>query len=97
MRPDGRALPVTNWDNGPDGFSKGLVRTRINRKTGFANDQLEIVIPAIYDFSHPFRDGRAKACMGCKLVSDGEHSWYSGGRDICIDKQGQDKPLSQCN
>lgn len=97
VRRDGRALHVKVMDNGPDWFEDGLVRVLVGGKVGFADQNLHLIIPAIYDGAYQFRDGRALVCTGCVLVSDGEgHSHYEGGRDTCLAPDGAERPLSEC-
>lgn len=96
VRRDGYALVVHTFDNGPDDFADGLVRVKIGKKTGYANASLALVIPADYDGALPFDRGRARACIGCTSVSDGEHSWYVGGQDVCLDSAGARRPSEEC-
>ena len=97
VRRDGRALLVPTFDNGPDEFSGGLVRVRIDGKIGYADRKLKLVIPAIHDGAHRFTaNGRAWACIGCETVSDGEHSFYRGGTAVCLDRRGQKRPAAEC-
>lgn len=96
VRRDGRALMVHSWDNGPDAFSDGLVRFWRGDKIGYADRQLEVVVRAAFDGAYPFAKGRARACIGCTAVSDGEHGQYTGGQQVCIDPRGASRPLSEC-
>ncbi|AKJ43083.1 WG repeat-containing protein [Pragia fontium] len=88
VKPDGRALEVIIFDNGPDGFAEGLVRSRVNGKIGYFNRRFEQVIPADYDFGWSFENGRALVCSGCQPQPDGEHTAMVGGLWGYIDKQG---------
>jgi len=97
VRRDGRALVVPSFDNAPDEFLGGLVRVRIGEKFGYANRRLKVVIPAIYDGAYPFASGRARVCIGCVSVSDGEHSAYQGGTTLCIDQRGSLRPDAECS
>lgn len=55
-RPDGLAVRVLTLDNGPDDFTQGLARTRIDGKIAYLGPDLEIVIPPQWDFAWPFED-----------------------------------------
>lgn len=96
VREDGYARTVMPFDNGPDYFNNGLARTVIDGKIGFLDEKLDIKIPAIFDGAYPFSGGYARACIGCRRVSDGEHSWYDGGEEICINASGERRPLKDC-
>jgi hypothetical protein len=67
------------FDNGPDGFSEGLMRVVKNGKVGFANRNGDIVIEPKYDFADMFNYGLAAYCNGCVWKNKGEHSFVSGG------------------
>lgn len=97
VRRNGRALLVPTFDNAPDAFKNGLTRIRIGEKLGYANRQLKVIIPAIYDGAYPFASGRARVCIGCVSVSDGEHSFYDGGTATCIDQRGRKRPGADCD
>lgn len=97
VRRDGRALVVPTFDNAPDEFIGGLVRVRIGDKLGYANRRLKLVIPARYDGAYRFAgNGRARACIDCVSVSDGEHSFYRGGTSVCLDRRGRQRPAGEC-
>lgn len=96
VRRDGRALVVPTFDNAPDEFINGLVRVKIGEKFGYADRGLKVVIPAIYDGSYRFSKGRARACLGCVSVSDGEHCWYRGGQPVCLDRRGGQRDSAEC-
>lgn len=96
VRRDGHALLVPTFDNGPDAFADGLVRVRIGDKLGYADRRLSLAIPARYDGAMPFVQGRAWACVECELASDGEHGWYQGGQDLCLDQTGGERPATEC-
>lgn len=96
VRRDGRALLVPTFDNAPDEFIDGLVRVKIGEKFGYADRRLKVVIPAIYDGTYRFSNGRARACLGCVSVSDGEHSWYRGGQPVCLDRRGGQRDSAEC-
>lgn len=96
VRRDGRALVVPTFDNAPDEFINGLVRVKIGEKFGYADRRLKVVIPAIYDGTYRFSNGRARACLGCVSVSDGEHSWFRGGQPVCLDRRGGQRDGLEC-
>lgn len=96
VRRDGHALAVPTFDNAPDEFIGGLVRVRLGGKTGYADRRLTVVIPAIYDGAYRFDKDRARACIGCETVSDGEHSFYRGGTAVCLDRRGRRRDTAEC-
>jgi hypothetical protein len=91
VRRDGRSAPTMMYDNWAESFTDGLARSPVGGKIGFINRNLALVIPARYDGALPFRHGRAEVCIDCKVASDGEHSWYKGGRWACIDHLGHER------
>ena len=76
------------FDNGADYFKEGLSRTIQDRKFGFINQKLEIVIQPKYDFAFPFSNGASKVCLGCTPIKVGEHTEMRGGKWGYIDKSG---------
>ncbi len=83
------------FDSGPDEFVEGLARyIGPNGKFGFVDTNLKVVIPATFDFVHPFKNGRAEFCVGCSQsrVREGEYSFYEGGTWGLIDKKGNRLP-----
>lgn len=88
VKPDGAYLSVINFDNGPDYFVEGLVRSRVDGKIGYFDRQFKQVIPPVYDFGWPFENGRALVCIGCKPAPDGEHTAMVGGSWGYIDNNG---------
>ena len=69
------------FDNGPDYAQDGLYRIRKNNKIGYADEQTgKIVIEPKYDCAYPFENGKADVGVGCQTQSDGEHSWWVGGK-----------------
>lgn len=91
VRRDGRLAPVMMMDNWAEPFADGLARSPVGSKIGFINRNLALAIPARYDGALPFEHGWAEVCIDCKLTSDGEHSWYVGGRWGCIDHRGHER------
>lgn len=77
------------FDNGPDYIVEGLFRIRRNGKTGFADPNGKVVIPAIYSCAYPFENGKAKVALNCDEISDGEHSSWESDEWFYIDKQGR--------
>lgn len=92
LRRDGRSAPVMMRDNGPEAFSQGRARSEVNGKVGFIDRSLRLVIPRRYDGAMPFEKGSAEVCTGCAVASDGEHSWYTGGHWVRIDRRGRQQP-----
>jgi hypothetical protein len=90
-RRDGRLAPVMAMDNWAEPFVDGLARSPVGGKIGFINRHLALVIPARYDGALPFEHGCAEVCIGCKLTSEGEHSWYASGLWGCIDHHGRER------
>jgi len=58
-------------------------------KTGFINEELQVVIFAKHDFVAPFRGGKALFCDGCTLKGEGEHPELIGGKWGLINKTGK--------
>lgn len=73
------------FDNWPDEPQNGVYRIRKENKIGFADALTgKIVIEAIYDCAYPFEEGKAKVGVGCETQTDGEHSWWVGGKWMTI-------------
>jgi hypothetical protein len=81
---------VAIMDNGADEFHHGLVRVTRYNKWGLANLKGKLVVPMQYDglLANPSGLGWL-ACSGCTTVSDGEHSWPSGGTWSKLDSNGK--------
>ena len=75
-------------DNGPDEPSNGLFRIIKGDKIGYADMNGNIVIQPQFNCAYPFKNGKAKVGRGCKKQTDGEHSWWVGGKWFTIDKNG---------
>ncbi|AUL46013.1 hypothetical protein BTL55_02720 [Bordetella trematum] len=74
---DARQRPLLRpflYDNGPDYIQEGLARFVDNGKIGFHDADLNIVIPARYDFAFPFEHGEARAGFDCWYSREGEHT-----------------------
>ncbi|WP_227121347.1 WG repeat-containing protein [Kosakonia oryzae] len=82
-------LSVMHFDNGPDWFVEGLVRSTQNGKVGYWDDTFRNRIAARYDYASQFEGGKALVCIGCKPQREGEHIALSGGEWYYIDKSGQ--------
>jgi hypothetical protein len=76
------------YDNGPDYFQEGLARFAVDRKFGFFDGSGRIIIPARFDFTFPFREGLAAACIGCRIQIQGEHGMPEGGKWGYINHEG---------
>ena len=88
--PNGKVHDVVFFDNGPDYFKEGLARyISTNGKTGFINEDLQEILPAIHDFVAPFRDGKAVFCDGCSVKGEGEHPEVTGGLWGIMNKKGK--------
>lgn len=87
---NGKVVRTFFYDNGADFFEEGLARIIKQKKFGFMNQQLEVVIPPQYDFAFPFQDGKAIVCNGCRQEKEerGEHTQIVGGQWGVIDKNG---------
>ena len=87
----GRTAVAFFYDNGADYFVEGLARTPADGRIGFVNKELDVVIPAMWDFAFPFDQGLAIVCNGCKSrqVDGGEHSEMVGGQWGYIDLKGE--------
>ncbi len=86
---DGVMAAVMAYDNGAEEFTEGRARSPVGAKIGYIDPSLRLVIPAIYDGAYPFEKGVAVVCLGCSLVSEGEHSWFEGGTWGCIGSDGK--------
>ena len=64
---------VLAYDNGPDPFSEGLARFKTDGKMGFIDANLQVRIPATYEFASPFEGGRSKVGARCQERLVGEH------------------------
>jgi hypothetical protein len=89
-RADGLTVEVLPWDNGPDEFSEGLVRSPRDGRIVFLDERLEVVIPPRYDFAWPFENGVALVCTGCRpeRESGEEHTSVVGGSWGYVDASG---------
>ncbi|MEM7180518.1 MAG: WG repeat-containing protein [Spirochaetota bacterium] len=76
------------YDNGPDPFQEGLARFVQDDKIGYYTPLGQISVPPKFDFGYPFKNGKAKVCVGCKKKSYGEHYRYRGGKWFYIDARG---------
>ncbi|WP_079222673.1 WG repeat-containing protein [Stenotrophomonas maltophilia] len=87
----GRSLPVLTWDNGPDTPQEGLLRGRVGDRVGYFDLQFRQVVPALFDFAWPFKDGVAEVCNGCRRgTPDGDgHTPMEGGEWFRIDRSGR--------
>lgn len=80
---------VVIFDNGPESFSKGLLRVLRNKKMGFANKFGQIVIPCIYDYANRFEDGKAEVTLKATQIIDvDEHLRVESDEWFKIDRKG---------
>lgn len=91
VNPQGVALKVLTFDNGPDYFSEGLVRAWGGDRVGYYDKHFTQVIAPDYDWGSPFENGRADVCRGCRRgPSDGDGHWaMEGGEWGTIDRSGK--------
>jgi WG containing repeat len=76
------------FDNGPDYPEDGLFRITDKGKIGYADTLGNIIVKPRYDCAYTFEKGIAKVGYGCLSKTDGEHSWWVGGKWLRIDKKG---------
>lgn len=90
VKPGGALLPVLAYDNGADGFSEGLTRSRVAGKVAFFDADFTQVIPPKYDWAWPFEAGRALVCLGCRAgpPDSDNHVAVSGGTWGYVDRKG---------
>jgi len=84
------------FDKGPDYFEEGLARFIENGKIGYMDENLNKIIPAQFDGAGPFNKGKAKVCIGCTKVTDGEYSKMEGGNWGEIDQKGNFQSVNHC-
>lgn len=89
VRAPDKYLPVLRYDNGPDWFVEGLVRSRADGKIGFWDDSFTNRIPPLFDYAGQFSSGKALVCTGCLPQREGEHITLVGGEWYYIDKTGK--------
>jgi hypothetical protein len=91
-RRNGRMVEMLTLDNGPDTFSEGLARGRIDGRLVYVDRQLRTRIATRYTFATPFRHGRATVCIGCVSVpvKGGEYHSMQGGTWGVIDRRGRE-------
>ncbi|MDV3456485.1 hypothetical protein RZN05_05775 [Sphingomonas sp. HF-S4] len=89
---DGRMAQMFVFDNGPDPFSQGRARARIDGRLAYVDRRLRVRIRTGYDWGEPFENGRAAVCIGCAItpVDAGEHHVVTGGRWGVIDCHGRE-------
>ena len=86
---DGKTMRTHFYDNGPDYFEEGLARTILNKKFGYMDESLKIIIKPRYDFGFPFCNGYAIVCNKCEPEQEGEHREVIGGQWGVINKKGE--------
>ena len=91
INPQGVALKVLTFDNGPDYFAEGLVRAWVGERVGYYDKHFKQVIAPDYDWGTPFENGVAEVCRGCRRgPSDGDGHWaMEGGEWGTIDRSGK--------
>ena len=80
------------YDNAPDPLQEGRARFIQDGKVGYLGEDFTIVIPARYDSAMPFRDGKARVCVGCdtRVWNKDAPENLPTGRVFYIDKQGNE-------
>lgn len=89
LNKSGKTAQTHRVDSGADNFSEGLARVIVDKKYGFMDNSLNIVIDPRYDFAFPFENGIAAVCNNCISKSEGEHSYMEGGKWGAINRQGE--------
>lgn len=92
VKRSGELLQVVAYDNGPDYFAEGLVRSPVDGKIAYYDAAFRQVLPPTYDWAWPFEGGRALVCKGCRLGEpDVEgHTSLEGGLWGYIDPSGKE-------
>lgn len=88
-RKEEKLFKVFMYDNGPDYVQEGLFRIQKEDKIGYADTQGNIIISPQFTCAYPFKDGKAKVATNCKVVQDGEHSFWESEEWFWIDKTGK--------
>lgn len=88
IRPDGLAIGVLTFDNGPDPFNEGLTRSSIDGKVAYYDRHLRRVLATPYDWASEFEHGRAVVCVGC-VREKTEMGFMVGGLWGQIDRKGR--------
>ncbi|MFD2942826.1 hypothetical protein [Flavobacterium notoginsengisoli] len=75
------------FDNGPDCENEGFIRFTDHKtdKMGMFNGYGKIVIPAIYSNLTKARNGMIIALKDAEKKQDGEHFFWTGGKEFLID------------
>ncbi|MCP2026981.1 hypothetical protein L1276_002125 [Flavobacterium sp. HSC-32F16] len=75
------------FDNGPDCENEGFIRFKDNKtdKMGIFNGEGKIVIPAEYSNITKVRNGLIIALKDAEKKQDGEHFFWTGGKEFLID------------
>lgn len=73
------------FDNGFDCENEGFIRFTTKDKTGLFNRKGEIVIPAEYSSLSRVINGMLVSLKGAQKKIDGEHFFWTGGKDALID------------
>lgn len=75
------------FDNGPDCENEGFIRftDRKTDKMGIFNSDGKIVIPAQYSNLTKVKNGMFIGLKDAKKETDGEHSFWTGGKEFLVD------------
>jgi hypothetical protein len=84
------------FDNGPDYPAEGVLRiVNATRLIGYADTATgRVVLPPQYEAAFPFENGRARVGRRCRLVQEGEHSYWDCAVWQSIDHRGRPEPDS---
>lgn len=86
---------VYKIDNGPDYVSDGMVRIIGKKgKIGFADTCGVIVIPPVFSYATPFRDGEAKVTFEGESQKQGEYQSWKSNHWFLIEKPTSIKPTN---
>ena len=84
------------FDNGPDYPAEGVLRI-VNAAglIGYADTATgRVVLPPQYEAAFPFEQGRARVGRRCRVVREGEHSYWDCAAWQYIDHKGRPVPDS---
>jgi hypothetical protein len=87
---DGKSIEVLLIEKLPDKFVEGYVRFSNKNKYGYINENLEIAIPAIYDYAFPFEGTSALVCNECKKEILNDKETILGGFWGMVNEEGEE-------
>ncbi|MCG9876539.1 MAG: WG repeat-containing protein [Leptospiraceae bacterium] len=86
----GKTIEVLVVQNEPDKFIEGFVRFSQKDKYGYINENLDIAIPAIYDYAFSFEGTSALVCNQCKKELLDNKETVLGGFWGMVNAQGEE-------